>query len=164
MISYEIAKTTLTEAATLTALLAALATAGVQTAGLGDFSAELALIRLNATALSQQQEIRASLARAISLAEAALAGRSYLERVALGRFDERPIAAIKAVWSVEVTNLTASPITVAAYELIAEGTGELFQNTSGFTLPGLSSINPLFEALTAGQAGIVSVGAIDQLR
>lgn len=164
MTTYTTAKATQSQEAILAGLLAALASDGVETAGLSAYSAEAALIRVQASALAEEQSIRASLARAISLAEAALAGRSFLDAVALGRFNETPIPAIKALWNVEVTNLTASPIAVAAFELQAEGAGQLFQNVNGFTVPGSTAATYLFEALSAGQVGNVSVGAIDSLR
>lgn len=164
MTTYASAKATQSQEVILAALLNVLASDGVQTAGLSAYSAEGALIRLQASALAEEQSIRSSLARAISLAEAALAGRSFLEAVALGRFNESPIPAIKAVWAVDVTNLTASPKVVAAFELQAEGGGQLFQNVNGFTVPASTTSSYVFEALSAGQAGNVSVGAIDSLR
>lgn len=163
--SYAQAKTVRTEAQILADLLTRLGNAGVQTAGLGDYSAELGGIRQLARALASEESVRGSLARAISLAEAALAGRSYLDAVALGRYDETPIPAFKALWNVSVTNLTASSIPVAAFELQAEGGGQLFQNTTGFTVPASTTVTlKPFEALVAGIGGNVAIGAIDELR
>lgn len=164
VITYAAAKATQTETQILAGLLADMSALGCSTVGLSDFSAEMGLARLQARSTAAQQQIRAKLAAAIALVEAARAGDDYLDAVALGRFDETRIPATKTTGTVNITNTTGSTITADARTQVADGAAVLFDNVDGWSIPSSATVGKPFEARTAGIIGNVSAGAIAQLR
>jgi hypothetical protein len=140
-------------------VLANLAAAGVDTAGLSDLSAELALAKLFAASEARAGELHATIARTVNPDDAS---GPWLDIVLKGRYQEDRIPALKTTGR---PTIAAAPgggtQVIAPGDLRADaGNGIFFVNTQGLTLLAGQTALLDFECEVAGIVGNVDNLAI----
>ncbi|MEP7123141.1 MAG: baseplate J/gp47 family protein [Byssovorax sp.] len=141
-------------------ILAQLAASGVDTAGLSDLSAERGLVALFAGAEARAEQIRAIIAKTVSIDDAV---GPWLDVVCKGRFQEDRFLATKTRGRLHVNVAAAGGTQVIhAGDLRADGGGGVFfTNTQGITIsPGGPGVLIDFICDSAGIVGNVDPGAI----
>lgn len=161
MTSYTyVESTTVDSIATIEARsLTSLSAAGCDTAGLSALSAERGLVALAAASEAKAQEIRAIIARSVSIDDI---DGPWLDVVCKGRYEEDRIAATKTVGRPTVTASTGggTQVLVAGQLRADAGGGLFFTNVQGATIAAGASANIDFACDTAGSVGNVANGAI----
>lgn len=162
MITLEQATTAQTEAEIEQALLADMASNGVDAAGFSPFAVARVMPALDARALAYEQQLRVRLAGAAFLDLAAKYGDEWVDRIVGAWFTTTRVAATKTRWMFRLTAaLGAGTITAGARELVADaGRGVYFDNMTSISIPAGTSALVEFECRTAGIAGNVLAGAV----